>query len=31
MYTPKPSPLIAMPTRKPLKLLEMATANIARP
>ena len=31
MYTPKPSPPMAMPTRKPLKLLAMAITNIARP
>src|SRR5437868_4632662 len=28
---PKPSPLMARPTRNPLKLLATATANIARP
>ena len=31
MYMPKPSPPIAMPTRKPLKLLARAITNIARP
>ena len=31
MYTPKPSPLMAMPTRKPLKLLATAITNSARP
>ena len=30
-YMPKPSPLMAMPTRKPLKLLAMAITNIAAP
>ena len=31
MYTPKPSPPMAMPTRNPLKLLATAITNIARP
>jgi hypothetical protein len=30
-YMPKPSPLMAIPTRKPLKLLAMAITNSARP
>ena len=30
-YTPKPSPLMAMPTRKPLKSLATAIMNNARP
>src|SRR6266700_2605422 len=30
-YMPRPRPLMAMPTRNPLKLLAIATANIARP
>ena len=31
MYMPKPSPLMAMPTRNPLKSLAMAITNSARP
>ena len=31
MYMPKPSPPMAMPTRKPLKSLAMAMTNIASP
>src|SRR5664279_4970192 len=31
MYTPNPSPAMAMPTRKPLKVLAIAMTNIASP
>lgn len=31
MYMPKPSPLMATPTRSPAKWLATATTNIARP
>lgn len=31
MYMPMPSPLMAMPTRKPLNVLATAMVNIARP